>query len=138
MDCPYTELVLQESLGKDWSIKTHTDHIFYHLDDIFDPILSLFCNVKLCQRDKYGLQYPEMYKPHLFHFLDDYLDDKLRFVKIYEIRIFNFIDIFKSHETQDKTRHRQDFTFLNLRTNQLKRAFKFSTIQYWNSLPLEI
>ena len=51
-----------------------------HLHHIFDPILSLFCNVKLCQRGNFGPQYPEKYTPHLFHFLEnDYLDDKLRF-----------------------------------------------------------
>ena len=36
-----------------------------------------------------GPQYPEKYKPHLFHFLEnDYLDDKLQKC---EIRIFHFI-----------------------------------------------
>ena len=37
-----------------------------------------------------------------------------------------------------KIRRRQDFTLPMQRTSQLKRAFKYSTIQYWNSLPLEI
>ena len=51
-----------------------------HLHHILDIILSIFCNVKLCQRDNFGSQYPEKYVPHLFHFLENvYLDAKLRF-----------------------------------------------------------
>ena len=50
------------------------------LIDKLDPILSLFCDVKPCQRGNFGPQYSEKYVPHLFHFLEnDYLDVKLRF-----------------------------------------------------------
>ena len=51
-----------------------------HLHHIFDPILSIFCEVKLCQKAKFGPQYLEKYVSHLLHFLEnDYLDDKLQF-----------------------------------------------------------
>ena len=36
------------------------------LHHILDPILSLFCNVKLCQRDNFGPQYLEKYEPHYY------------------------------------------------------------------------
>ena len=51
-----------------------------YMHHILVPILTLFCNVKLRQRANFGPQYPEKYKPHLSHFLEnDYLDDKLRY-----------------------------------------------------------
>ena len=42
-----------------------------HLYHIFDPILFVFCNVKLCQRDNFGPRYLEKYVPHLFNFLEN-------------------------------------------------------------------
>ena len=51
------------------------------LYDIFDPILFLFCNVKLYVKEpNFVPRYLQKYVLHLFQFLEnDYLDDKLWF-----------------------------------------------------------
>ena len=80
----------------------------YHLHHILDPILSLFCNVKLCQRDNFGPQYAEKYVPHLFHFLDnDYLDDKLCHLN------FSLHKHFKKDKSIYKTQVVIDYFFFN-------------------------
>ena len=57
-------------------------------------VFSLLSNVKHCQRDNFGSQYPERYEPRLFHFFENaiaYLlyTTSFNFVQKYEIRIFH-------------------------------------------------
>ena len=62
---------------------------------MFDPILFLFCNIKLSQKENFGPRYPEKYVPHLFNFLKNYFwhDKLLILFQKYKIQSFHFMDI---------------------------------------------